>query len=68
MLNRGMSVAAEEASGGLISLWNNDIFQVKACINNKCCIILAGLVVKIQKEMVFCNVYGTNTESERVEL
>ncbi|KAK3212020.1 hypothetical protein Dsin_016726 [Dipteronia sinensis] len=56
VLNRGLAMEAEGASGGLISLWNDHVFEVKACISNKYCIILAGTLVDLKKDVVMCNV------------
>lgn len=55
MLTRGVEVEVEGSAGGLISLWNKDRFEAKACITSKRCI-------------VFCNVYALNLENERREL
>ncbi|KAK2651365.1 hypothetical protein Ddye_011221 [Dipteronia dyeriana] len=67
-ITRGVAVDAEGAAGGLISLWNEDLFSVKACITSKRCNILVGELVSIKKEVVICNVYASNTEPERKEL
>ena len=53
---------------GVISLWNEDHFSVLGSINNPRCIIIAGLLVKMKKCMVFCNVYAANSEKDRNEL
>ncbi|KAK3175726.1 hypothetical protein Dsin_032613 [Dipteronia sinensis] len=68
VLNRGMGVEAEGASGGLLSLWNEDLFEVKLCILNRRCIILGGVLMAIKKEVVFCNVYGACIENERKDM
>ncbi|KAK3197938.1 hypothetical protein Dsin_021353 [Dipteronia sinensis] len=67
-LFRGMGVASVGATGGLISMWNDELFVVKACITNNCCIIIAGELVKLDKNVVFCNVYAPNIKSKRVKL
>ncbi|KAK3226982.1 hypothetical protein Dsin_006844 [Dipteronia sinensis] len=68
VLPRGIGVESIGTAVGLISLWNEDLFSVKACISNNRCIILSGVLVKLNKEVVFCNVYAANNESERKEL
>ncbi|KAK3199332.1 hypothetical protein Dsin_022747 [Dipteronia sinensis] len=65
---RGIGVEAEGASGGLISLWNNELFSVKACVSNKRCIILQREILELKKLVVFCNVYAVTVESERRQL
>ncbi|KAK2656145.1 hypothetical protein Ddye_009197 [Dipteronia dyeriana] len=42
-LTHGVGVEAEGTSGGLITLWNDDLFSVKACISNQRCIIMGRL-------------------------
>ncbi|KAK3221173.1 hypothetical protein Dsin_015143 [Dipteronia sinensis] len=64
-LTRGMGVEADGSAGGLVSLWNDDLFTVIACIKSDRCIALAGELVKQRKMMVFCNVYAANVESDR---
>lgn len=64
-LSKGLGVDAEESAGGLISLWNDDFFKVHSCISCQRCTILAGYLVSMKKDMVFCNVYAPNVESER---
>lgn len=59
---------AEGLAGGLITLWNDDLFKVKACVPSKRSIILIGELVGINKEIAFCNVYAANVESERQEM
>ena len=55
-------------AGGLLTLWNENHFSVKASINNQRCIIIAGEHLQLNKFMVFCNVYAANTEKKRKEL
>lgn len=63
-----MTVDLDGAVGGLISLWNDNSFVVKACISNQRCIILAWELVKLKKEIVFCNIYASSQDSEKAEL
>ncbi|KAK1559289.1 hypothetical protein Q3G72_012878 [Acer saccharum] len=56
-LTRGVGVdfeGAGRAASGLISLWKEDSFVVKACISCKICIILAGEMVLLNKEIMLC--------------
>ena len=64
-LARGVGVEAEGASGGLISLWNEDSFTVSDCISNKSCIILVGRMKGFDKDLAFCNIYAANDERDR---
>ena len=65
ILSRGMCVDANGLIGGLVTLWNDNFFLVKDCISNQRCIILVGVLLRINKEVVFCNVYTANVENER---
>ncbi|KAK2651093.1 hypothetical protein Ddye_018582 [Dipteronia dyeriana] len=65
VLNKGLATDAEGASGGLLSLWNDQFFEGFACISNKNSIILAGRLISINKMVVMCNVCTTGMESER---
>lgn len=56
------------SADALITLWNEKGFSVKSCISNERCIIVLGELTKVKQEVVFCNVYATNVESERKEL
>ncbi|KAK2656796.1 hypothetical protein Ddye_009848 [Dipteronia dyeriana] len=64
MLNRGLAMDAEGALGGLLSLWNDQFFKVYACSSNKKCIILAGRLVSVNKEIVLCDVYAACVEKD----
>lgn len=64
LLTRGIGVEVEGASGGLIILWNDDFFKVSSCIPSKRSIIMAGELIGLKKELVFCNIYATNVERE----
>ncbi|KAK2644403.1 hypothetical protein Ddye_019598 [Dipteronia dyeriana] len=65
LLTKGMGVEEEGTAGDLISLSNDDLFKVHSCISCQRCIILAGVLVTDNKEIVFCNVYAPDVESER---
>ncbi|KAK2639075.1 hypothetical protein Ddye_026870 [Dipteronia dyeriana] len=67
-LIRGVGADSEGASGGLITLWKEDSFLVKACIYSRSCIILAGDLVSLNKEVVLCNIYAPSVAKERREL
>ncbi|KAK3200499.1 hypothetical protein Dsin_023914 [Dipteronia sinensis] len=68
VLNRGIGVKAVGSAGGLITLWNEELFKVNACISNQRCIIVVGLWLKFNKEVIFCNIYAPNLECERKTL
>ncbi|KAK3211975.1 hypothetical protein Dsin_016681 [Dipteronia sinensis] len=53
LLTRGVGVKAEGSAGGLISLWNDDLFKVHSCISCKRCIILAGELTSLNKQVFF---------------
>ena len=65
---KGISVKAQGSAGGIITLWNDEFFEVKSCISNDRYIIVSGVLLKLKKEVVFCNLYAVNLEHERVEL
>ncbi|KAK2642950.1 hypothetical protein Ddye_024713 [Dipteronia dyeriana] len=67
-LTRGVGVDAKGSAGGLITLWNEDLFLVSHCISNKWCIVLVGVLFKIDKEVILCNVYAPNVEADRKKL
>ncbi|KAK2634027.1 hypothetical protein Ddye_028819 [Dipteronia dyeriana] len=68
LLTKGVRVDANGLAGGLVTLWNEVFFEVKTCITNEICIILSGMLTKLMREVVYCNVYGANYENERIEL
>ncbi|KAK3193985.1 hypothetical protein Dsin_025295 [Dipteronia sinensis] len=68
ILTSGMGVEATGSAGGLITLRNEELFTVKTCISNDRSIILSRELVRLRKDVVFCNVYATNRECERKEL
>ncbi|KAK3199060.1 hypothetical protein Dsin_022475 [Dipteronia sinensis] len=68
LLTKGIGVDSVGAAGGVITLWNENCFEVKSCISNERCIIVAGVIISTKKEMVFCTLYAANIESERIDL
>ncbi|KAK3199477.1 hypothetical protein Dsin_022892 [Dipteronia sinensis] len=68
LLTKGIEVEANGSVGGLLTLWNEKFFEVNECISNERCIIVDGLLTKVKKEVIFCNVYVLNEEKGRVEL
>ncbi|KAK3229101.1 hypothetical protein Dsin_000982 [Dipteronia sinensis] len=68
VLTRGVGADAVGLAGGLITLWIEDLVTINYFISNKWCLVLAGVLNKLDKEVVFCNVYTSNLESERREL
>ncbi|KAK2650230.1 hypothetical protein Ddye_017719 [Dipteronia dyeriana] len=67
-LSRGVGVDVEGASGGIIISWNEGSFKVESYISNKKCIILVGILLKVNKKIVICNVYAPSIESDRRDL
>ncbi|KAK2659274.1 hypothetical protein Ddye_005807 [Dipteronia dyeriana] len=67
-LTNGISVDVAGSSGGLLSLWNNDVFKVIDCISNACCSILIGEWKALKKTVTLCNVYAPSSKAERAEL
>ncbi|KAK3199675.1 hypothetical protein Dsin_023090 [Dipteronia sinensis] len=68
MLTRGIGVESRGSAGGLITLWDGDLFEAQACISNDRCIIVSGMLLRLKKYVVFCNVYAANKEPERKDL
>ena len=68
VLTKGIGVEANGSAGGLITLWDEEMFTVKECISNERCIIVSGVLIKSSKEVIFCNMYESNHEDGRVEL
>ncbi|KAK3212215.1 hypothetical protein Dsin_016921 [Dipteronia sinensis] len=68
ILTKGMKIDGVRSSGGLISMWNEEAFSIKACVNTDICSILLGELANVKKEVVICNVYASNVDVERVEL
>ena len=65
ILTKGVGVEVVGSAGGLISLWDESFFRVHSCISNSRCIIVAGEILSLKKEVAFCNVYAPNLENER---
>ncbi|KAK3199602.1 hypothetical protein Dsin_023017, partial [Dipteronia sinensis] len=59
-LTRGVGMDAEGAAGGLITLWKEESFVAKACIMAKSCIILAGQLVNLNREVMDLPLHGLN--------
>jgi exonuclease III len=68
ILSKGIGVEAVGSAGGLITLWDEEFFEVTDCISNESCIIISVVLTKLGKEVIFCNVYAASQESSRVEL
>ena len=51
-LSKGVGVDAVGSTGGLLTLWNEDVVTMKDCISNQWCIILVGVLNNINKEAV----------------
>ncbi|KAK2638138.1 hypothetical protein Ddye_025933 [Dipteronia dyeriana] len=68
LLTKGIGVEATGSTGGLITLWDEEVFQVRDCISNDRCIIISGVLIKLRKKVIFCNVYATNQVSGSMEL
>ncbi|KAK2652972.1 hypothetical protein Ddye_012828 [Dipteronia dyeriana] len=68
LLTKGVGVDLISSAGGLLSLWDDEVFAVSNCITNDRCIIVSGMLLKIKKEVRFCNVYAANKEEERMGL
>ncbi|KAK3227784.1 hypothetical protein Dsin_007646 [Dipteronia sinensis] len=67
-LTRWIGVESDGAAGGIISLWNEKISEVKYCMSNSRCIIFVGELVLLKKEIVLCNIYTPYLANERREL
>ncbi|KAK3210476.1 hypothetical protein Dsin_015182 [Dipteronia sinensis] len=67
-LTTGVGVEIVGASGGLITLWDENAFKAEDCITNRRCIIVAGVLTKINQHIVFCNVYAASVEAEMREM
>ncbi|KAK2642820.1 hypothetical protein Ddye_024583 [Dipteronia dyeriana] len=50
MLSKGIGVDSVRASGGLLTLWNEEVFEVKASIPNERCIIVSGMLLNENNE------------------
>ncbi|KAE8663254.1 hypothetical protein F3Y22_tig00112989pilonHSYRG00048 [Hibiscus syriacus] len=56
---------AQRSAGGLICMWNENVFQVKGQHVHSRFLVLVGNFMDDQKEYVFINVYGPSSESEK---
>ncbi|KAK3200448.1 hypothetical protein Dsin_023863 [Dipteronia sinensis] len=68
LLSKGIRVDAVGSARGLLTLWNEKFFEVRACISNDRCLIVFGMLTKSQRVVNFCTVYADNQERGRVEL
>ncbi|KAK2640371.1 hypothetical protein Ddye_028166 [Dipteronia dyeriana] len=68
VLTKGVGVEVEWSAGGLISLWDENLFTVVSCVTNNRSIILVGELLSVKKYVAFCNVYTPNLEYERKAL
>ncbi|KAK3231062.1 hypothetical protein Dsin_002943 [Dipteronia sinensis] len=64
VLSKGVGVDATGLSSGLITLWNEDKFDVSDCVTNSRCIFLIREVIAVKTIIGFCNVYAATVESE----
>src|ERR1044072_4459733 len=58
-------VHAEGAAGGLLMMWNPDVFKVIEIVKNVRFILLIAQVHACLNPIVFGNIYGPNNEGER---
>ena len=56
---------AEGSAGGLITLWNDEVFKCISCITSNRSIIVSGELVGANRSVVFCNLYAPNNIKER---
>ncbi|KAK2662620.1 hypothetical protein Ddye_001194 [Dipteronia dyeriana] len=68
VMSRGVAVDSFSASGGLLTLCNEEAFVVTDCIINDHCIIVASFLSQFKNEVIFCNVYAANQEDDRKAL
>ncbi|XP_028100123.1 uncharacterized protein LOC114299551 [Camellia sinensis] len=62
-----MVVDAEASAGGLLCIWDLDVFQVKECCNNRRFILLSGTLFH-QFNCVIINIYASNDVGSRGKL
>ncbi|KAK2663151.1 hypothetical protein Ddye_001725 [Dipteronia dyeriana] len=65
LLSKGVGVDSTGSTGGLLMLWDDEVFVVSDCITNDRCIIVFGMLSKFKNEVTFCNVYAANQEEDR---
>ncbi|KAK0599556.1 hypothetical protein LWI29_006326 [Acer saccharum] len=68
LLGKSVGVDADGSTGGLLTLWNEDLVSIKDCISNKWCIILVGVLNKFNRKVVLCNVYAPVVEKDRRDI
>ncbi|KAK3193893.1 hypothetical protein Dsin_025203 [Dipteronia sinensis] len=61
-------VLRQKGQWGLITLWNENMFDYKACTTGRRYIIIVGELRALKQEAVFCNIYASNDENERKTL
>ncbi|XP_028058334.1 uncharacterized protein LOC114262180 [Camellia sinensis] len=54
-----LEVGAEGSAGGLLCLWNPEVFELRECCSNKSFILMAGIINRTF-EYVILNVYAPN--------
>lgn len=62
-----MAVDSEGSAGGLVSLWNPEVFQLLDCCCNRNFLLISGKAFG-NFECVFINVYGPNDVLKRAKL
>ena len=58
-------VNASGRSGGLLSIWNKELFVKTEVIKNKCFLIVIGIWKGIDGKMIFANIYGPHNIPEK---
>lgn len=61
-----MGVDAIRQAGGLLCIWNPEVFQLKACCSSQNFILLSGTLFS-SFDCVIINVYGPNEVVKRKE-
>ncbi|XP_028083295.1 uncharacterized protein LOC114284558 [Camellia sinensis] len=62
-----MAVDSEASAGGLLSIWNPEVFQLLDCCCHRNFLLILGIALS-SFECVFINVYGPNDVSKRALL
>lgn len=62
-----MAVDSGGSAGGLLSIWNPELFQLLDCCYHRNFLLLSGVALS-SFECVFINVYGPNDVSNRAVL
>ncbi|KAL4341440.1 hypothetical protein GQ457_08G019460 [Hibiscus cannabinus] len=61
-------VASEGSAGGLISMWDSDVFKCDSGLGTRRFIILQGTFRKLDFKCALINVYGPNDVGERTQM